>query len=320
MFRFQLTVSLGGVLLLGALTSAVAQGKYPAPASTPAAAGAQFYRFLEAGAAHNETGAPFNVVDTQMYLGALSRAQIESFSGPRSYEIGQLFALLARQKDEPQFEARVAGKQGDKTLVEVTLAPTKPRQVAVIAEDGGYRVDIKATYGLWNDLSGYDLDYAWAQLTGIVSPSLAASPTFRRARENARRASCQSNLKQQMLGVLQYTQDNDEKFPSARNWTDATFPYLKSDYVYRCPEFPEVKGKIAYGYAFNQYVSLKKQDEIADLTHVVAIYETSNPARNWFGPGTRRAYRHLGGSNIAFADGHVQWFAKGNEPNVKFKP
>jgi prepilin-type N-terminal cleavage/methylation domain-containing protein len=32
-------------------------------------------------------------------------------------------------------------------------------------------------------------------------------PVFARARENARRASCQSNMKQIGLGVLQYVQD-----------------------------------------------------------------------------------------------------------------
>lgn len=38
-------------------------------------------------------------------------------------------------------------------------------------------------------------------------------PVFARARENARRASCQSNLKQLGLGVAQYLQDYDERYP-----------------------------------------------------------------------------------------------------------
>jgi len=40
-------------------------------------------------------------------------------------------------------------------------------------------------------------------------------PVFARARENARRASCMSNLKQIGLGVMMYTQDYDERFPQA---------------------------------------------------------------------------------------------------------
>ena len=40
-------------------------------------------------------------------------------------------------------------------------------------------------------------------------------PVFARARENARRASCMSNLKQIGLGFMQYTQDYDERYPLA---------------------------------------------------------------------------------------------------------
>lgn len=40
-------------------------------------------------------------------------------------------------------------------------------------------------------------------------------PVFARARENARRTSCSSNLKQQGLIMAMYTQDNDEGFPFA---------------------------------------------------------------------------------------------------------
>src|SRR5579862_4173320 len=69
-------------------------------------------------------------------------------------------------------------------------------------------------------------------------------PAFARARENARRASCQSNLKQIGLGIMQYTQDFDEHLPlgyanpfssatgqfSTDNlwWGDMIFPYVKS--------------------------------------------------------------------------------------------
>lgn len=40
-------------------------------------------------------------------------------------------------------------------------------------------------------------------------------PVFGRARENARRSSCASNLKQLGLAFLQYRQDYDERFPGA---------------------------------------------------------------------------------------------------------
>jgi prepilin-type N-terminal cleavage/methylation domain-containing protein len=69
-------------------------------------------------------------------------------------------------------------------------------------------------------------------------------PVFARARENARRASCQSNLKQLALGVAQYTQDYDERLPMAfldannknqTGWQAVIFPYVKSGQIFRCP-------------------------------------------------------------------------------------
>ena len=74
-------------------------------------------------------------------------------------------------------------------------------------------------------------------------------PVFARARENARRSSCSSNLKQIGLGFAQYTQDYDEHFPLSVvwpgpgaapagipvGWADAIQPYLKSTQIYQCP-------------------------------------------------------------------------------------
>ncbi|BCM89260.1 hypothetical protein IAD21_01105 [Abditibacteriota bacterium] len=62
-------------------------------------------------------------------------------------------------------------------------------------------------------------------------------PVFARARENARRSSCQSNVKQIGLGVLQYAQDYDEKYPLAHtpSWYVTIQPYLKSEQIYKCP-------------------------------------------------------------------------------------
>ena len=66
-------------------------------------------------------------------------------------------------------------------------------------------------------------------------------PVFAKARENARRASCQSNLKQLSLGIIQYTQDYDEKFPiyytggTPYGWADNTLPYTKSTQILQCP-------------------------------------------------------------------------------------
>lgn len=68
-------------------------------------------------------------------------------------------------------------------------------------------------------------------------------PVFARARENARRSSCQSNVKQIGLGLLQYTQDYDERYvPNSsgtgaeqKSWYDLLQPYIKSEQILICP-------------------------------------------------------------------------------------
>jgi prepilin-type N-terminal cleavage/methylation domain-containing protein/prepilin-type processing-associated H-X9-DG protein len=75
-------------------------------------------------------------------------------------------------------------------------------------------------------------------------------PVFARARENARRSSCSSNMKQIMLGVLQYVQDYDEKYPlrdtSTRSWTIFVQPYLKSEQIFHCPSDPNTVPNNSY--------------------------------------------------------------------------
>lgn len=83
-------------------------------------------------------------------------------------------------------------------------------------------------------------------------------PVFARARENARRSSCQNNLKQLGFGIAQYTQDYDEQFPLRRftpfgtggaysssdtaafdndqnSWRSVVQPYIKSTQLFACP-------------------------------------------------------------------------------------
>lgn len=53
-------------------------------------------------------------------------------------------------------------------------------------------------------------------IIGILAAMLF--PAFARARENARRASCSSNMKQLGLGFIQYMQDYDGRYPKAGNY------------------------------------------------------------------------------------------------------
>jgi prepilin-type N-terminal cleavage/methylation domain-containing protein/prepilin-type processing-associated H-X9-DG protein len=87
-------------------------------------------------------------------------------------------------------------------------------------------------------------------------------PVFGRARENARRASCQSNLKQIGLGLMQYVQDYDETYPAwvmkpcAGSWVgfvDYLNPYTKSTQIFICPSntFRTVNFGTTYNYSPN---------------------------------------------------------------------
>jgi prepilin-type N-terminal cleavage/methylation domain-containing protein/prepilin-type processing-associated H-X9-DG protein len=90
-------------------------------------------------------------------------------------------------------------------------------------------------------------------IIGILAAILF--PVFSRARENARRSSCQSNLKQIGLAFSQYTQDYDERYPlnffcdppdascGAPStmpvlWLYALYPYSKNTQIYSCPDAP----------------------------------------------------------------------------------
>ena len=78
-------------------------------------------------------------------------------------------------------------------------------------------------------------------------------PVFQKVRENARRASCQSNLKQLGLAFIQYQQDADEKFPAynsgagAAGWATMIYPFVKSTGIYKCPDDSTTGSMVSYG-------------------------------------------------------------------------
>ena len=89
-------------------------------------------------------------------------------------------------------------------------------------------------------------------------------PVFAKARETARRASCQSNMKQLGLGILQYVQDYDDTMPSPQlagtsvatplySWRVMIYPYVKNTQIYQCPSFNNTtfeSGKGSYAMAW----------------------------------------------------------------------
>jgi prepilin-type N-terminal cleavage/methylation domain-containing protein/prepilin-type processing-associated H-X9-DG protein len=61
--------------------------------------------------------------------------------------------------------------------------------------------------------SGFTLIELLVVIAIIAILAAILFPVFARARENARRASCMSNLKQIGLGTMMYVQDYDERYP-----------------------------------------------------------------------------------------------------------
>jgi len=109
----------------------------------------------------------------------------------------------------------------------------------------------KATYPRRHARRGFTLIELLVVIAIIAILAAILFPVFGRARENGRRASCQSNLKQMGLALMQYAQDNNERVPvgcadqgvvdglcvAGRDvvWMSAIQTYVKSTQVFTCP-------------------------------------------------------------------------------------
>jgi prepilin-type N-terminal cleavage/methylation domain-containing protein/prepilin-type processing-associated H-X9-DG protein len=132
-------------------------------------------------------------------------------------------------------------------------------------------------------------------------------PVFGRARESARRSSCQSNLKQIGLGLEQYRQDNGDRFllksqdagETVRTLLD---PYIKSHQIWVCPsetheETRSTKNELLLSYGLNdqlhEFVDLpdaktgkdiprgRQDSDITRPAETVAATETDPTEAGW---------------------------------------
>ena len=122
-------------------------------------------------------------------------------------------------------------------------------------------------------------------------------PVFARARENARRSSCQSNLRQIGLGFAQYNGDNDGHYPLGihdswnEGWPTTVQPYIQSIEVFRCPnDDTSVIGDpdgwsladwagVAISYAGNGMMTC--EGDCNSATHVGRMYGIMQMAQPW---------------------------------------
>jgi prepilin-type N-terminal cleavage/methylation domain-containing protein/prepilin-type processing-associated H-X9-DG protein len=166
-------------------------------------------------------------------------------------------------------------------------------------------------------------------------------PVFARARENARRASCQSNLKQIGLGLMQYSQDYDEKLPLnpevggvtyvnaqgvGMSWDMAVQPYLKSHQIMIRPSDSESVRFTVPGVGSNHtrsYSAVQALNDVQGLalsrinTPALTVYvserskDGGNGTDQWqwwdqFDNLNQLDWRHLETANFLFVDGHVK--------------
>ncbi len=163
-------------------------------------------------------------------------------------------------------------------------------------------------------------------------------PVFARARENARRSSCQSNLRQIGQGVAHYARDYDGHFPLGLAATgnglfgsslELVQPYLQSFAVAVCPADDEVPGvdlrlpgTVPVSYSGNQKImtaygidpQAAAPPALAQIRAGArsplmwdAVNADSSPTRAAPFADIKVARRHFGGANCLFVDGHVKF-------------
>ena len=116
--------------------------------------------------------------------------------------------------------------------------------------------------------SGFTLIELLVVIAIIAILAAILFPVFQKVRENARRTACLSNEKQLGLGIIQYQQDADEKFPcgavggvtpgdtdnygGGAGWANQIYTYVKSNAVYVCPDDAGSGGVVAESYGINE--------------------------------------------------------------------
>lgn len=188
-------------------------------------------------------------------------------------------------------------------------------------------------------LKGFTLIELLVVIAIIAILAAILFPVFARARENARRASCLSNVKQMGLALMQYTQDYDEMYPilgwatgdtviypngasGSNNWIMRIYPYAKSVQLFNCPSSTrkwngEISVTSLTSYGANNHLigiggytpvpiaAVQKVSETLMFTEVDGTHPYM--ARNYYDASRFMVDRHLEGANIAFADGHAKW-------------
>lgn len=149
-------------------------------------------------------------------------------------------------------------------------------------------------------------------LTAILAAILF--PVFAKVRGNARLASCEANVRQIDLGVMQYVQDHNEKYPpSAAGYKAAISAYVMptEHTLFHCPA--DTEGTESY--SLNQKLQGVSLDKLNAPANTVAVYEGKNQTLDF-------RHQHSGGdvAVIGFADGSVRAVSQAQAQSLRWKP
>lgn len=119
-----------------------------------------------------------------------------------------------------------------------------------------------------------------------------------------------SNVKQLMLGIMQFAQDNDVKLAfTAENFQTKIMPYVKSNAIFLAPSLGEDE---PFAYALNPNILGKGLGAFAEPARTVALYEA--------GPDGKLLARFDGKVVIGFVDGHVKLTSPQEAETLIWKP
>lgn len=150
-------------------------------------------------------------------------------------------------------------------------------------------------------------------------------PVFSRAREKARSATCMSNERQIAMALLQYSQDNNRRFPplndpSQDGWSFALG--ISDEAIFQCPSQGQDSTQGYTDYWMNSQLLGLHDVRVRYPSNTILIGDgdTYGSGYNMGPPGSPTgvgiqiwsasadyASRHFDGANYAFADGHAKW-------------
>jgi len=148
-------------------------------------------------------------------------------------------------------------------------------------------------------------------------------PVFASAKESAKAAVCQSNLRQLGASFLLYSSDWDGVCPPVFEWKARLQPYVRTVETNRCPSRPHLPWWYGQGYnvgfapmAVRGYAGASESEVSEPASKLLAVEWDRCNAGPPIGPHTLLAgwatsywavcRVHLGSSNVLFGDGHVR--------------